>query len=82
MPRFDASLTNSGIGRVDEDDHRAGGLLHDLLDQGESVIGALAEPYEGHVRTLPGGDRTHVVDLDLTGDHLMPEGGDYGCYEG
>ena len=33
MPRLEASLTNSGIPRVDEDDHRAGGLPHDLVDQ-------------------------------------------------
>jgi hypothetical protein len=33
------------IGRVDQDDDRAGGLLHDLLDQLERVPGALAEPH-------------------------------------
>ena len=41
------------IARVQERDHRARGLVHDPLDQPERVIGALAEPDEGDVGSLP-----------------------------
>jgi hypothetical protein len=67
---------------VDEDDHRAGGLLHDLLDQLEGVLRALPEPDQGHVGALPGRHGAHVPDLDLPSDHLVPEGGDDGRDEG
>jgi hypothetical protein len=66
-------LDEVGIGRVDQDDHRTGGLLDDLLDQLQGVLGALAESHERDVGSLPGGHRPDVVDLDLAGDHLMPK---------
>ena len=37
-PRFDASLTNVWIRRVQQHDHRAGGLADDLVDQVERVF--------------------------------------------
>ena len=61
---------------MDQDDHRAGGLLDDLLDQVERVLGALAEPDERDVGSLPGGHRADVFDLDLARDHLVPERSD------
>jgi len=33
-------LDEGRIGRVEQDDHRAGGFLNDLLDQAERVVGA------------------------------------------
>ena len=72
-PRLDASLTKSGSRRVDEGDHRAGGLPHDPLDQSERVIGALSEPDQRDVGSLPRGHRTDVFDVDLARDHLVPE---------
>ena len=62
--------------RVKQDDHRAGRLLDDLLDQAECVLGALAQPDERHVRSLPGCHGTDVFDVDLACDHLVPERGD------
>jgi hypothetical protein len=61
---------------VDEGDHGTGGLVHDLLDQLERVLGALAETDEGDVRALARRHCSDVLDLDLAGDHLMPESGD------
>ena len=72
-PRLDASLTKLGIARVEQDDHRAGGLAHDLVDQLERVLGALPEPDERDVGPLPGGHRADVVDLDLARDHLVAQ---------
>ena len=61
---------------MEQDDHRTGGLLHDLLDQVERVFGALAESDKRDVRPLPGGDGPDVLDIDLACDHLVPECGD------
>ena len=82
MPRFDASLTNSG----------SGAWMSTITGQADSctifsirlqgVIGARAKPDQGDVGPLPRGDRSDVVDVDLTRDHLVPEGGDDGCDEG
>ena len=48
----------------------------------EGVVGARAKPDERDVGPLPGGHRADVVDVDLTGDHLVPQGGDDGCDKG
>jgi hypothetical protein len=61
------------IAAVDECDHRAGGLLHDPLDQPERMIGALPEPDQRDVGSLPGGHRSDVFDVDLARDHLVPQ---------
>ena len=61
---------------MDERDHRASGLVHDLLDQVERMLGALAEADEGDVRPLARRHRSHVLHLDLAGDHFVPERGD------
>ncbi len=69
-------LDEPGIGSVDEEDHRAGGLVDDLLDQAECVLGALAEPDERHVGSLTSRDTSHVFHLDLARDHFVTEFGD------
>ena len=61
---------------VDEQDHRAGGLLNDLLDQGQGVDRALSQAHERDIRPLPHGHGSDVVDLDLASDHLVPQRGD------
>jgi hypothetical protein len=61
---------------VDEGDDRAGGLVHDLLDHLERVLGALAEADEGDVRPFPRRHCCDVLNLDLARDHLVPESGD------
>ena len=66
------------IGRVDEGDDRARGLVHDLLDQVESVLGAFAETDEGYVRPFPRRHGSDVLHFDLARDHLVPESGDDG----
>jgi hypothetical protein len=58
---------------MDQDDHRAGGLLDDLFDQHQRVVGALAEPHQGHVWALPGGHGADVVHVDRTRDDLVAE---------
>ena len=82
MPRLEASRTKPGFGLVDEEDHRAGGLLDDLLDQDERVLGALAETHQCDVRPLPGRHGPDLVDIDLARDHLVSERGDYRRNEG
>ncbi len=64
------------IGRVDEGDDRARGLVHDLLDQVESVLGAFAETDEGYVRPFPRRYGSDVLHFDLSRDHLVTESGD------
>ena len=59
---------------VEQDDHRAGGLAHDLLDQVERVLRALSEPDERDVGSLSGGHGADVRDVDLARDHLVSEG--------
>jgi hypothetical protein len=61
---------------VDEGDDRAGGLVHDLLDQVESVLGALAETDEGYIRSFPRRHSSDVLYFDLPRDHFVTESGD------
>ena len=70
------------VGGVDEHDHGAGRLLHDLLDQRQGVIRARAQPHQGDVGPLPRCHRSDVFDLDLARDHLVPERGNDGCDKG
>jgi hypothetical protein len=58
-----------------ECDHRAGSLADDLRDQLERVLGVQPKTDEGDVRPLPGRDRADFLDVDLAGDHLVPETG-------
>jgi hypothetical protein len=74
-------LDEPGIGGVEEDDHRAGGLVHDLLDQTQRMAGALAQADERDVRSLPRRHRPDVFDVDLARDHLVPKSGDDRCDE-
>ena len=37
------------------------------------MLGALAEPDQSNVRTLPGRHRCDLRDVDLAGYHLVPE---------
>jgi hypothetical protein len=50
--------------------------VHDLLDQVECMLGALAEANKGDVRPFPRRHCSDVLNLDLARDHLMPESGD------
>jgi hypothetical protein len=50
--------------------------VHDLLDQVESVLGALAETNEGNVRPFPRGHGSDVLHFDLACDHLVAESSD------
>ena len=50
--------------------------MHDLLDQLERMLGALARPDEGDVGSFPRRLRSDVFHLDLARDHLVPESGD------
>jgi len=56
--------------------HRAGGLADDLVDQLESMLGVLAEPDQRDVGSLPRGNGSDVLDIDLARDHLVAEGDD------
>jgi hypothetical protein len=64
------------VGRVAEmkdRDDRTGGFADDLGDQLERVHRAFAEPDEGDVGLLSGGDGADFLDVDLARDHLVPE---------
>jgi hypothetical protein len=50
---------------MDEDDHRTGGLVDDLLDQHERVIAALAQPDKRNIRSFLRGHGADIFDLDL-----------------
>ncbi|HVD42861.1 MAG TPA: hypothetical protein VNB58_04090 [Gaiellaceae bacterium] len=67
---------------MDEGDDRARGLVHDPLDQVESVLGAFAETDEGDVRPFPRRHGSDVLHFDLARDHLVTESGDDRRYEG
>ena len=49
------------------------GLAHDLGDQIERVLRARPEPDQSDVGMLPRGDRADLLDVDLAGDHVVPE---------
>jgi len=74
-------LDELGIPRVEQDDHRAGGFSHGLVDQFERMLRALAEPAERDVWSLAGGHSAYVFDLDLAGDHLVSRRGHDRCDE-
>jgi hypothetical protein len=58
---------------MQQNDHRAGGLTNDLLDQSERVFRALTEPNQRDLRSLPGGHGPHLVHIDFPRDDLVPE---------
>src|SRR5687767_11624186 len=58
---------------MEEGDHRAGRFPHDLLDQAERVLRAVAEPDECNVGSFPRRHGTDVLHLDLARDDLMTE---------
>jgi hypothetical protein len=64
------------IGSVQQDDDGACGFVDDLVDQVERMLRASAESYERDVRALSRGDSSHVLDVDLAGDHLVTESDD------
>jgi hypothetical protein len=64
-----------GVVGIEERDHGAGRLADDLGDQLECVIGGEAEPDERNVGVFAGGDGGDLADVDLAGDHLVPEPG-------
>jgi hypothetical protein len=69
-------LYERGVGRVEENNHRAGGFLDDLLDESERMLGAPAKPDEGDVGSLTRSHRTNLVDFDLACDHFVPKSSD------
>ena len=64
-------LDEPRIWGVQQDNHRASGFMHDLVDQVERVLGALAQADQRNVGSLPGGDRADVRYINLSSDHLM-----------
>ena len=57
---FGGLVDVGGVVGVEDRDDGAGGLADDLGDQGERVFGARAEPDEGDVGVLAGGDRLRL----------------------
>ena len=57
-------------------DHGAAGLLDDLLDQLERMLRRETEPDKRDIGVLPRGHRGDRRDVDLAGDHFVPEPGD------
>jgi hypothetical protein len=47
--------------------------VDDLLDQFERMLRARAETHERNIRLFAGCDRSDLADVDLGGDHLVPE---------
>jgi hypothetical protein len=72
-PSLGSLADELGIVGVKQRDHRARGATHDLLDQFEGVVGTLPEADQGDVGSLAHGDGRDVIDLDLSGDHLVPQ---------
>ena len=66
---------------VEERDHRAERLGHDLGDLVQRVLGALAEADQRHIGALAGRDRGDVGDVDLARDHLVAEPVDHLCQQ-
>jgi hypothetical protein len=77
MPRFEASLTKAGSGAWSRRITGHAASVHDLVDQGEGMLRALAETDRRDIGSLPGGYGSDVLDVDLAGDHLVPEVRDY-----
>jgi hypothetical protein len=58
---------------VKEDDDRAGGLAHDLVDEVERMGGAFTESDERDVGALASGHGAHICCVDLSRDHLVAQ---------
>jgi len=67
--------------RVDVYHHRTCCLTNDPLDQEECFRAAMAEPDDDEVRARRRNDCAGFGDLDVAGDHLMPESGDHRRHE-
>ncbi|HEV8565139.1 MAG TPA: hypothetical protein VGR41_09490 [Actinomycetota bacterium] len=61
---------------MEENDHRAGRLLDDLLDQLERMGGAFPESDERDVGLLPGRHGADIGDVDLPSNHLVSKPSD------
>src|SRR5207247_6123794 len=59
--------------RVQQRDHGTRGFTDELRDQVEGVLRAKAETDEGHIRPLPLGGGSNLLDVDLASDHVMAE---------
>ena len=53
----------------------------DPVDQFQSVLRALPEADEGHIRALSGGRGADILNVDLACDHLVSEANDDRCDE-
>jgi hypothetical protein len=82
--RIDEVRENAAFGRLadvsrvfggEERDHRAAGFADDLFDQLERVLRRHTKSDERDIRLLPCSHRGDRRDVDLAGDHLMPEPG-------
>ena len=62
-----------GVLGVEHEDHRAGGVVDDLLDQLERVRGAFAEADQRDVRVLAPRRLGDFVDVELERDDLVSE---------
>ena len=65
MPRLAASLTQVRVVGLEERDHRAGSLVHDLGDHVERVLPADAQADESEIRMLTLRRRGDLRDLEL-----------------
>ena len=74
-------LHELGRGRMDVHDDRACCPTNDPFDQEERLRAAMTEPDDHEVRALRRNDCFGFGDLDLAGDHLMPESGDHRRHE-
>ena len=59
---------------MQQDDHGAGALAHDLVDQSQSVLRIGSESDERDIGPLPSGHRADVLDVDSARDHFVAEG--------
>ena len=61
------------VAGVEQGDHRARCLAHDLGDQLQCVRRARPEPHQCDVGVLPRRHRADVLHRDLARDHVVPE---------
>jgi hypothetical protein len=58
---------------IEDGDHRAGRLVHDPVDQLQSLGGPLVNDHHRYVRPLSRGDARHVWERGLSGDDVVAQ---------